>query len=347
MGVGRYFCVALPFILTVGSIICMLIAGLTGVANNSLFIFQVDTRNVSIDASTLQNLISNITNGVNVTDSIQNALNSRDEIELGSRSPAPQDVSSIIGSLTGGDNGNITAHQLGIDKLYDVTLWNYCSIPANGTDKNCTQAKFNWAEQDFNTDFVDQFGSDLGANVTIPQEIKDALNTFKPLIKWTEVVYIIAMVALGLELIVGLFTACSRLVSCLTWLISGIATLAVIAAAAMMTAIAIVVVGAVKGAIGKYGGDASWNNNFLADIWIGVAFALGASLFWLFSICCCSPEKRPHNRRSRSGPESEKFIPSGSYAPLGDNRNSGYNYGVPQRGGARSDLAYEPYSHAR
>ncbi|OTA78622.1 hypothetical protein M434DRAFT_402202 [Hypoxylon sp. CO27-5] len=347
MGVGRYFCVALPFILTVGSIICMLIAGLTGVANNNLYIFQIDTRNVSIDASTLQNLISNITNAENITDSIQNAINSRDAIELNSRSPAPQDVSSIISSLTGGSSGNITAEELGIDKLYDVTLWNYCSIPANGTDKNCTQARFNWAEQDFNTDYVDDFGNDLGANITIPQEIKDALNTFKPLMKWTEVVYIIAMVALGLELIVGLFTACSRLVSCLTWLISGIATLAVIAAASMMTALAIVVVGAVKGAIGKYGADASWNSNFLACIWIGVAFALGASLFWLFSICCCSPESRPHSRRSRSGPEGEKFIPSGSYAPLGDNRNSGYNYGLPQRGGARSDLAYEPYSHAR
>ncbi|KAI1091633.1 SUR7/PalI family-domain-containing protein [Rostrohypoxylon terebratum] len=336
MGVGRYVCVALPFILTVGSIIAMLIAGLTGVTNNGLYIFQVDTRNVSIDASTLQSLISNIS-------SVENALNSR--------SPKPLDVSSIISSLQGNSgsssSGNITAAELGIDKLYDVTLWNYCSLAANGTDKNCTQAKFNWAETDFNTTFVDNFGSDLGANITIPEEIKDALNTFKPLMKWTEVVYIIAMIALGLELIVGLFTACSRLVSCLTWLISGIATLAVIAAASMMTAIAIVVVGAVKGSISKYGGDASWNSKFLACIWIGVAFALGASLFWLFSVCCCAPERRPHAGRSRGGPEGEKFIPTGSYAPLGEHQNAGYNYSAPQRGGARSDLAYEPYSHAR
>ncbi|KAI2472548.1 SUR7/PalI family-domain-containing protein [Annulohypoxylon bovei var. microspora] len=335
MGIGRYVCVALPFILTVGSIICMLIAGLTGVANNSLYLFQIDTTNVSIDASTLESLISNIS-------SIESALSSR--------SPKPIDVASIISSLTGSgssdSSGNITAAELGIDKLYDITLWNYCSISANGTDKNCTQAKFNWAETDFNTTFIDEFGSELGVNITIPQEIKNALNTFKPLIKWTEVVYIIAMVALGLELVIGLFTACSRLVSCLTWLISGIATLAVIAASAMMTALAVVVVGAVKAAIGKYGGDASWNNNFLACIWIGVAFALGASLFWLFSICCCAPDRRPHASRSRGGPEGEKFIPTGSYAPLGEQRNSGYNYGAPQRGGARSDLAYEPYSHA-
>ncbi|KAI0882174.1 SUR7/PalI family-domain-containing protein [Annulohypoxylon maeteangense] len=344
MGVGRYICVALPFILTVGSIICFLIAGLTGVANNNLYIFQIDMRNVSVDASTLSSLLSNISNLENITSTISK--------EISSRSPAPEpvDVSSIVSSITGtgsGSNGNITAADLGIDKLYDVTLWNYCTVSANGTDKNCTQAKFNWAETDFNTTFVNDFGSDLGANITIPQEIQDALNTFKPLMKWTEVVYIIAMVALGLELVVGLFTACSRLVSCLTWLISGIATLAVIAVSAMMTAMAVVVVGAVKGAIGKYGGDASWNGSFLACIWIGVAFALGASLFWLFSICCCAPERRPYAGRSRGGPEGEKFIPTGSYAPLGEQRNSGYNYGAPQRGGARSDLAYEPYSHAR
>ncbi|KAI1105720.1 SUR7/PalI family-domain-containing protein [Jackrogersella minutella] len=335
MGVGRYVCVALPFLLTVGSIICMLIAGLTGVANNSLYLFQIDTRNVSIEASTLESLIGNIT-----------SLTSKRE--LGIRSPEPLDISSIISSITGGgDNSNITAADLGVDNIYDVTLWNYCTIPANGTDKNCTKAKFNWAETEFSTDFVDQFANETGANITIPEDIKDALNTFKPLMKWTEVVYIIAMVALGLELVIGLFTACSRVVSCLTWLISGIATLAVIAASAMMTAMAVVVVGAVKGAIGKYGGGASWNNSFLACIWIGVAFALGASLFWAFSICCCAPEKRPYAGRSRRGSEHEKFLPTGSYAPLGEQqRNSSYNYAAPQRGGARSDMAYEPYSHA-
>ncbi|KAI1378667.1 SUR7/PalI family-domain-containing protein [Hypoxylon crocopeplum] len=361
MGVGRYVCVALPFILTVGSIISMLIAGLTGVANNNLYMFQIDTRNVSMDLNTLQNLISNFTNGQNITDiignniqnavndgtdSVQNAVNDAKN-DLSSRSPAPQDLSSLIQGLTGSDNGNITAAQLGIDNIYEFTLWNYCTVPSNGT-KNCTKAKFNWAEEDLQTEWVETFSQELGTNVTIPQAINDTLTTFKTLVKWTEVVYIIAMVGLALELVVGLFTACSRLVSCLTWLISGIATLAVIAAAAMMTALSLVVVGAVKVAVGQYGGDATWSSNFLACIWIGVAFALGASLFWLFSICCCAPEHRPYNKRSQHGAESEKFIPTGSYAPLGEpQHNSGYNYGVPQRGGARSDMAYEPYSHAR
>ncbi|KAI1800491.1 SUR7/PalI family-domain-containing protein [Daldinia bambusicola] len=361
MGVGRYVCVALPFILTVGSIISLLIAGLAGVTNNGLYIFELDTRNVSIDASTVQSFLGNLTKAENLGDSIgdkvdettnsvhkavsQNIHNHDNQIS--SRSPAPQDaadVSSIVGSLTGSGD-NITAAELGIDKIYQFTLWNYCAISSDGS-KNCTKAKFNWAEEDLNTSWVDEFGKQLGGNITIPDEVNDTLDTFKTLIKWTEVVYVIAMIGLGLELAVGLFTACSRLVSCLTWVISGFATALVIAAASMMTALAVVVVGLEKGSLDKYGGEAHWSNNFLACVWIGVAFALGASLFWLFSVCCCKPENRPYNRGSRYG-GGEKFVPSGSYAPLGENQNTGYNnYSAPQRGGARSDLAYEPYSHA-
>lgn len=343
---------ALPFILTVGSIICFLIAGLTGVANNSLYLFEIDTTNLSIDRQTLLELAGNLTNAQNITSNLENAGSSVSDTinnaknDLSSR--APQDVSDIISGLAG-DGSNITAAQLGVDNKYDFTLWNYCTIPANGS-ANCTTAKFNWAEQDLNTDWINTLNSTFG-NVTIPDELNDTLTTFKTLVKWTEVVYIIAMIALGLELVVGLFTACSRLVSCLTWLISGVATLFAIAAAAMMTALAAVVVGVVKGAVSQYGGDAHLGNNFLACIWIGVAFALGASLFWLFSICCCKPEHRPYNKHARNGSEAEKFLP-GAYTPLGEpaaNRNSGYNnqFGGPQRGGARSDMAYEPYSHAR
>ncbi|XXH05633.1 serine/threonine protein phosphatase Pzh1 [Hypoxylon texense] len=355
MGVGRYVCVALPFMLTVGSIVCFLIAGLAGVTNNGLYLFQIDTTNLSIDRETLLELAGNITGAQNITNEIQNAVGSgsdsaQDAINsatnsLASRSPAPQDITDIISSLAG-DGSNITAAQLGIDNKYDFTLWNYCMIPANGTS-NCTQAKFDWANKDLSTDWLSTLNQTFGGNVTLPDEINSTLDTFKTLVKWTEVVYIIAMIGLGLELVVGLFTACSRLVSCLTWVISGIATLAVIAAASMMTALSAIVVGVVKGATSQYGGDASLSNNFLACIWIGVAFALGASFFWLFSICCCKPENRPYSKRSRGGSESEKFLP-GAYAPIGEtNRTSGYNYGGPQRGGARSDLAYEPYSHAR
>ncbi|KAL7620366.1 hypothetical protein AAE478_009361 [Parahypoxylon ruwenzoriense] len=362
MGVGRYVCVALPFILTAASIICMLIAGLAGVANHNMYLFRINVTDLSVDSATLQDFIGNFTNAGDIQNSVNDVQNSvsnkqnditqsignaKSSFFVGSRSPAPQDISSIISGVTGSGSGeNITASELGLANLYDFTLWGFCATEANGTE-TCTKARFNWAEDELDTEWIHKLNNASGLNITIPQEVEDSLTTFKTLIRWTEIVYVIAMVALGLELVVGLFTACSRAMSCLTWLISGVATLAVIAAASMMTALAVIVVGVVLGVTSQYGGDANVNTSFLADVWLAVAFALGASLFWLFSICCCKPEHRPHNKHSRNVSESEKFLPTGSYAPLGENnRNSGYSYGAPQRGGARSDLAYEPYSHA-
>ncbi|KAH9893001.1 SUR7 protein [Xylariomycetidae sp. FL2044] len=338
MGVGRYVCVALPFILTVASIICMLIAGLTGVTSNDLYMFRINITDLQINATELTNVIDTFEN-LTSREAASVVWHDNDLVEA-RQAPAAAPVS-----------GNITAKALGLDNVYDFTLWGYCVTP-DGGKKNCTKAKFDWAESELNLDWLDTLNTLTGLNVTIPDSIDDSLTLFKTVSRWTQIVYIIAMVALGLELAVGLFTACSRAVSCITWLISGFATLAVIAAAAMMTATGAVVTGSVLGVAHWYGVKANLNTTFLAVIWLGAAFAIGAGLFWLFSICCCKPENRPYHKRSRhGGSESEKFLPTGSYAPIGASQHNtagGYhNYGVPQRGGARNDLAYEPYSHSR
>ncbi|KAI0006295.1 SUR7/PalI family-domain-containing protein [Xylariaceae sp. FL0662B] len=349
MNGGRFFCVALPFILTIASIICFLIAGLAGVTNNSLYLFRIDISELSVDTSTFQDLINGLTNAQDVKDNLTSTYNDATK-DIADRSPAPQDLSDLS-SLIGGDssNGNnVTARDLGLADIYDFNLWGMCNS-TNGT-QTCSKAKFDWAEERLNASVIQDLAEKYGLNVTIPDEVEGALDAFKTLYKWTEVVYVIAMIALGVELLIGLFTACSRLVSCLTWLVAGIACLLVIAAAIMMTVMASIAVGAVKGATQQYGGDASLNNSFLACIWIGVLFAVAASLFWLFSICCCKPESRSYSKKARGGDEGEKFIPTGSYAPLGEaHQNTSYNnaYGAPQRGGARSDLAYEPYSYSR
>lgn len=177
------------------------------------------------------------------------------------------------------------------------------------------------------------------------------MTAFKTVTKWTEVVYIITMIALGLELVLGFFTYCSRAISCVTYLVSGIATLAVCATAAMVTALAVIVVGAIESTAKYYGVSGSINKNFLAAVWLGAAFAIAASLFWLFSACCCKRDPKP--RRSKNG-EEKAFMTSGAYAPIHDHNNMnnnthGYNqqaWAPRSANNARSDLAYEPYSHA-
>jgi hypothetical protein len=188
--------------------------------------------------------------------------------------------------------------------------------------------------------------------VTLPKEITTAVKSFSTVSKWTQIVFIIAYVALGVELFFGLFANCSRAFSCVTFLVAGIATVAVGAAAGLATATSVVVVGAVEASANIYGVDAHFNTRFLATVWLGVAFALAAGLFWMFTICCCAPDhsRRHHGSRAAAG---EKYMntapgyqrisdPNGAY-------NAGYaqqyphqSYAAPQHSGA-----YEPYSHAR
>ncbi|KAI3319608.1 hypothetical protein HD806DRAFT_256285 [Xylariaceae sp. AK1471] len=378
-GVGRYFCVALPFILTAASIIAALIVGLAGVTSNGLYLFQIDITNLSIDATQLQDFVNNASSIVsgNAVDDIKNNITNSvnqagqdvtDKVnDIVNRSPIEWHDSSLLNSATdkpeaGGEKAtgnandvinalgdvNITASELGLANIYDFTLWGFCTTPQDGK-RNCTKAQFDWASKELDLTWVKTLSEKAGLNVTLPKQLNDGLNAYKTITKWTEVVFIIAIVLLALELLVGLFTACSRAVSCVTWIISGFATAAIIATAVLLTVTGAIIIGVVLGASKHYGTKAHLNTSFLAILWLSVAFAVGAGFFWLFSICCCKPENRPYGKRSRHA-DGEKQLPIGSYAPLGDNRNSaysGYNHGAPQRGGARSDLAYEPYSHAR
>ncbi|KAI1175584.1 SUR7 protein [Nemania sp. FL0916] len=372
MGAGRYFCVALPFILTVASIIAALIVGLTGVTSNDLYLFRIDVTNLSVDATKLQDFVNNassLVSGHNVGDipsEVGDKINdagqeiSNDVKDIVNRSPiewhdasllrSPDDQKDVAQDVTNALSGtNITAADIGLANKYDFTLWGYCVTPQDGK-RNCTKAEFDWASKELDLDWVQRLADATGFNITLPKELNDGLDAYKTITKWTQVVFIIAIVALGLELLIGLFTACSRAVSCVTWIISGFATAAIIATAVLLTVTGATIIGVILGVSKHYGVKANLNTSFLAVLWLSVAFAIGAGLFWLFSICCCKPENRPHRSRGTRHLDDEKLLPTGSYAPLGDNRNSshgGYNYGGPQRGGARTDLAYEPYSHSR
>lgn len=335
--VGRFFCVALPFILTAASLVALLIVGLTGIASNQLYMFRVNTTDMSIDLSELESLLKLTSRNVQLDSrSFLDDLKNITEIEQ---------LGEASGVLSG---GNITAQGLGLAQLYDVNLWGYCETEYNGT-RTCTKAEINWAYKYLSTDNVTVTNSGVSANVSYPDEVKTAVEVFQQTSKWTQIVVIVAAVALGIELFVGLFTSCSRVVSCITWIFSGLATILVCAAAAAITAMSVLVVGTLEGSNKLYGLHASFNGSFLAVAWIAAAFAIAASFFWLFTICCCKPEHR--QKRSRGhGPEAEKFIPVGGYAPLHDdhNRFSQQSYGAPrhQQSGPRSNLAYEPYSHS-
>ncbi len=333
---GRFACVLLPFALTLGAVIALLVAGLAGVADKSLYMFQVNTTDLSISPLSINTLLK----------------------DLGARSP--QDVFHDPTLLATGDSksgsgsSNVTAADLGLADLYDVSIWGYCYTPQNGS-RECTKPAFNWAVSALNTTTgnLKSLITLSGQNITLPQEVSDAVTAFGTVARWTQIVFIIAYVALGVELFFGIFANCSRVFSCITFIIAAFATVAVCGAAALSTAMSVVVVGAVEGTAKFYGVEASFNRRFLAAVWIAAAFAIAAGFFWLFTICCCSPDHSRKSRRSRSS-DGEKLM-QGPYQPIGNENgyNGGYpqqypqSYAAPQSYGPKRDLAYEPYSHAR
>ncbi|KAL1862790.1 hypothetical protein VTK73DRAFT_6607 [Phialemonium thermophilum] len=328
---GRFVCVALPFALTVGSLIAMLVAALAGVTDKSLFLFQVNTTGLSISPASISNLIE-------------------------SRSTVPLDIRDGSSAAAAALNQNITAADLALYDLYDVGLWGYCYVPQNGKRK-CTKPEFNWAQKELNMtkNNFETLVTSTGEDVKLPKQISEAITTFGTVIRWTEVVFIIALVSLAVELFFGIFSTCSRACSCLAFIVSAVATLAVCAAAAMSTAVSAIVVGAIEASAKKYGVTADMNVKYLAAVWIGAAFSIAAGCFWLFTICCCAPDHYSRKGvRHRDSTEGEKLIAPSSYQPIHEDPGFGYNRPVsgPQYGyptgphQPRRDLAYEPYSHA-
>ncbi|ATY59177.1 integral membrane protein [Cordyceps militaris CM01] len=346
MAVGRALCVALPLLLTIASLAALLYATLAGVAHHNTFMFKLDTTNLTLDRQGIENIAKSA--GVDVS-SIGKDLG--------------VDIDSLLNKATGGTN--VTAKELNLDYVFEVDLWGFCYT--KDSKRNCTKAQFDWASSTLNDTYLKNFGTEAGVTIPLPKEIQGSIKAFRTMMKVTEIVFIAANIMLGVELLIGILASCSRVVSCLTWLLSCITTVVVFAAAGLATGVSAAVVGAVEATAKVYGVKGGIQTSFLAAVWIGAAFALGANLFWVFTICCCKPDHgRARSVRNRdSYGDGEKLMPSRNYAPLGTDHemtgfqqqhapqhtgynNSAYFNGQPARhpaGNGRSDLAYEPYSH--
>ncbi|KAF4125111.1 SUR7/PalI family [Geosmithia morbida] len=348
---GRFVCVGIPLVLTIGAIIAFMVATLSGITHNGLFIFSIDLSKFDLDTDTLSSLASSL------------------GLDLRRRA----DSSS---SSTG-----LTASDLGLGDEYEISLWGYCEIDSDG-NRDCTKGEYNWASKHIRSDFLDNLGSVSGVNITLPDELNTALNVFCTITRWTEIAFIASLASLGAVLLLGIFANCTRIMSCVTWLVGLVAIALSIAAAGLATAMATVVVAAVESQAKAYNVTGKISAGYLACVWIGVAFVLGATLFWLFSMCCCKPDhdSRRSRRRGDSVDDAEKLMPTGTYIPVGGNTTSNhhrddsgemitayggaaagtgagaaasyhnqfqptYGEGYSHSPSIRSDGAYEPYKH--
>lgn len=374
MGVGRFMCVALPFILSVASMIALLIACLGGVSNKDLYMFRVDLREMQISQDQIKGLVDGALDNLGLGDLKDIDVANLGDVDLDNLGDVDLDnlgdtvnehLDNIdlpnlggVGSrdLEERQSNNVTAKQLGLDRIYDVALWGYCETDSD-KNRTCTDPTFNWAEKHLNTSWIEAVGTLSGGRIELPDEVTDALNTYKTVAKWTQVAYIISFVSLALSVICGIFANCTRVMSCVTFLVATVAEIAVVASAALSTVTSTVVIGTVESTAKLYGVRGNFNTTFLALVWISAACAIGAAFFWLFTICCCAPNHSSRDRkaRNRDSTDNEKLLSGGSsaYQPLGTpqhqgfyNAQAGNQYGAPRYPAeGRADMAYEPYSH--
>jgi hypothetical protein len=126
MGVGRFICVAMPFALTAASIICLLIAGLTGVTNTStnLYMFRVNMTDMSISSSSISKLISSrADSGSSWHDSSVLGTSGTPTSVSGSSSSSAAAAAASASASVFASGTNVTAADLALDYVYDINLW--------------------------------------------------------------------------------------------------------------------------------------------------------------------------------------------------------------------------------
>lgn len=321
MGVGRFFCVSIPFVLTIASLVFLLLA----VLSVSYPLFSVNTKDFSMSITTLGSL-----SGLSLTD-IQNL---------------PQTEADLLSEV------NVTAADLGLADSYAFYLFTFSSTIAGKTTKAATA--FDYASR-FNASTLAAVAESKGIEAAVPKAVNSALTVFATLIKWSEIVFIIACALGGITLLVGFIGFCSRMGSCCTYIICSMNTIASIAFGGLCTAIALIAVGAFT-AFKRWGLNATLGTTFLTLIWLGVVFSVAAGLFWLFSACCCASDRKERRDKRFSVAGSEKRFSSASapYHPVHDpflapGQQSGIYNGQPQHSYPlqpipyKSTAAYEPY----
>lgn len=305
---GRIACIFLPYLLSIGALVCLILVGLGSTKStsplNDIYFIRMDLKDLSLGAV---------------------------------------DKDSKLDAL---DKGLKIAKDAGkLHDFYTVGLWNHC-YGQYKNDKyevqKCTEKKAKyWFDPVEVWDLPDQV-EDL-----FPKSLDKGLTSYRRVAKWLFIAYVIAFVANVVQLLIGITAIFSRWGSFATTIVGGVASLFTILASVTASALYGILTGAIKGGLKDLKITASMGGRMFAITWIAVAFTVAAGIFWIFSVCCCSG-RSPYNHKDKRGrgvvAEKTPYTYERVTSPYG-NPAPGQN--VPMHNmPARQDMAYEPYRHA-
>ncbi|KAK3719538.1 hypothetical protein LTR37_004396 [Vermiconidia calcicola] len=334
MGKGaRAACIAVPWLATVASLICLLLIELAGWNKGTLpsyYFMKVDFTNLDVSQA------SDLANTTTLTIALQQAQQSD-----------------------------------ALEDIYKIHLWNYCeesSDDSNGdTLAYCSDRKagfvFNlvdiWHLNETTAAGTPHRPSEIENPVAaaagrlqdnaevLEQELlgdsgKNAYEAYKKVARAMFALYAISFWTTVATIVLAVFAIFSRLGSFLTWIVSLASSVITLAAVATSTALYIALTVSLRGIFDPYNVHVQLGRNAMTVSWLSVVFSWFATLFWLFSVCCCSGRSNPHHRSNKGGLWTAE--PKGQ--GYGDFGGRGRGIPVAKTGGGYERVASPYLGHA-
>lgn len=375
-------------VLTIGSFICAILLQVAGWNTlDSYYFFTANLTDLRVDGSSSSNsVLSNAIGNIKTAGGIGDIY----EIHLWNYCWSNQ---------TDGSSKKCTSRKSGF--VFDpIDIWGLETD--NTTAATSTSSSDNAVESAVATikDNYDAYADEL-----LGSSGKKALSAYRHVAKWMVRVHIsfernqvltndisiqfiayqVAFWTTLATIIIGLLAICSRWGSLLTWILSVISTFFTIASVLTSTVLFSILVKALNEVLDPYGVKLTLGHNALVAGWVGVAFSVGATFFWVFSICCCSGRSNPHhksnkgglwnaepkgrgygndeegfsgvNHRGRGGLKVEKtggdytrvaspYMGGGQHGDGDNDQLPLHDYGQPQPHAGGHQAGYEPYRHS-
>ncbi|KAJ5256626.1 hypothetical protein N7478_012730 [Penicillium angulare] len=274
---GRVACIITPYLLTIATLICIIVVALGCTKSSSstlsnLYFIRVDLRNID--------------NGTKTDSEIEDILN-----EFHITSVNSSEVKDIVDQLASNEEDSE------IKEFYDIGLWGYCDGDVRDgkfETTDCTKPK-----GDFYFDPISVWHLDsTSIKDEMPDDYNKIMKVYKAVSKWMSVAYIIAIITTVIEILVGFFAICSRWGSCVTTLFAVTGFIFTTAASVTATVLFSVFKGSLTHTLEAYGIKLHMGKNIYVATWLAVAFSLASTIFWVFSVCCCSG-RSPYNHSNK------------------------------------------------
>ncbi|PYH81058.1 hypothetical protein BO82DRAFT_392736 [Aspergillus uvarum CBS 121591] len=232
----------------------------------------------------------------------------------------------------------VTARHRGkLADWYSIGMLGYCAgDEGNKTAHTCIKPR-----PGYWFDLLAIGGTDDKAEEKLPSSLRRSMGRYKNSTQWMQILYILATGLTTVQLlgaVVSVIRSGNGAVTVHGWLLSGIAFLFTLVAAALITVNFVLLRGIIATELKLLGLTAIWGVPVFIVLWLGLALSFVTLIGWTLIACCCQGDRRQ--------------APGGGYAPaetiatpLLHPSVQPQQYSLRPMAPASPGTAYEPYRH--